>query len=548
MPETGPRRKGQSLWNDAWRRLRKNRFAMAGLVVTVLVTLTALAAPWITPMDSDYGQPWLRFARPPGFEHPAVLSEIRFDKGRGPAIPERIPDRIHDYLAEDGTLRYSFTEVAEREYRVRMRRGKVTKIQRREGAVTVDRLAIQGELALARLLDREGQPTGPELRNFELVRKEKLPEVLADYAKERILVLRVREPETTEPESAEIVLRDGSVAELRRNGKDIESLRTEGRFVHEVSKDGEVQTFRHVLGTDDLGRDVWARVVYGGQISLMVGAVATLVSILIGVVYGAVAGYQSSVPMTQWHAVFFVVGLALASSVMAANPILNHVFEPHRPFGFSFGYLFPAALASFLLVLWAGGRLARRLPARIPLTTQGEFMMRIVDVLYALPFMFLVILLMISYGKDLVTLFVALGAVQWLMMARIVRGQVLSLKEKEFVEAARMCGSSDFGIIFRHLIPNTLGVVVVYATLTVPAVILQESFLSFIGLSVEFQGRTLDSWGSLVDQGRQALTASGGKWWILVFPSLAMAITLFSLNFLGDGLRDALDPQLKGKS
>jgi len=111
-----------------------------------------------------------------------------------------------------------------------------------------------------------------------------------------------------------------------------------------------------------------------------------------------------------------------------------------------------------------------------------------------------------------------------------------------------MCGSSDFGIVFRHLIPNTLGVVVVYATLTVPAVILQESFLSFIGLTVEFQGRTLDSWGSLVDQGRQALTASGGKWWILVFPSAAMAITLFSLNFLGDGLRDALDPKLKGKN
>ncbi|MHC4576446.1 MAG: ABC transporter permease, partial [Planctomycetota bacterium] len=134
------------------------------------------------------------------------------------------------------------------------------------------------------------------------------------------------------------------------------------------------------------------------------------------------------------------------------------------------------------------------------------------------------------------------------LMARIVRGQVLSLKEKEFVEAAHMCGTGHGGIIFRHLIPNTLGVVVVYATLTVPAVILQESFLAFIGLTVEWQGRTLDSWGALVNQGRQALTSTGDNWWVLVFPSLAMAVTLFSLNFLGDGLRDALDPQLKGRT
>jgi oligopeptide transport system permease protein len=229
---------------------------------------------------------------------------------------------------------------------------------------------------------------------------------------------------------------------------------------------------------------------------------------------------------------------------MGTNAILERPEKEHFPFGL----LFPAALAVFIVVLMLGVKLAAFLPWKRTITTSGEFMMRVVDILYALPFMFLVILLMISYGRDIFTLFVALGAVQWLMMARIVRGQVLSLKEKEFVEAARMCGSGHAGIIFRHLIPNTLGVVVVYATLTVPAVILQESFLSFIGLSVEFQGRTLDSWGSLVDQGRQSLTESGGKWWILVFPSLAMAITLFSLNFLGDGLRDALDPKLKGKS
>ena len=126
-----------------------------------------------------------------------------------------------------------------------------------------------------------------------------------------------------------------------------------------------------------------------------------------------------------------------------------------------------------------------------------------------------------------------------------MRGQVLSLKEKEFVEAARMCGSSHAGIVFRHLIPNTLGVVIVYATLTVPAVILQESFLSFIGLSVQMDGRTLDSWGSLIDQGRQSLTASGGKWWILVFPCVLLGLTLLSLNFMGDAMRERFDPRSK---
>jgi oligopeptide transport system permease protein len=143
---------------------------------------------------------------------------------------------------------------------------------------------------------------------------------------------------------------------------------------------------------------------------------------------------------------------------------------------------------------------------------------------------------------------VALGAVQWLTMARIVRGQILSLKEKEFVEAARMSGTGPAGILFKHLVPNTLGVVVVYTTLTVPAVILQESFLAFIGLAVEYDGKSLDSWGALVKSGMDALGSGGERAWLLVAPSLAMAVTLFSLNFLGDGLRDALDPQQRGRT
>ena len=177
-----------------------------------------------------------------------------------------------------------------------------------------------------------------------------------------------------------------------------------------------------------------------------------------------------------------------------------------------------------------------------------RIMMGIIDILYAIPFLFLVILLLVSFQRSLFMLFVALGAVQWLTMARIIRGQALSLRSREFIEAATVTGASHSSIIIRHLLPNCLGTVIVYTTLTVPLVILQESFLAFIGLQVEMgDGQALDSWGSLVQQGMNSLDLSGGdRWWLLVYPSIAMALTLLSLNVLGDGLRDCLDPRLRG--
>jgi len=226
----------------------------------------------------------------------------------------------------------------------------------------------------------------------------------------------------------------------------------------------------HPMGTDNAGRDQLARVLQGGQISLFVGIISTLVSLLIGVTYGAIAGY-------------------------------------------------------------IGGRV-------------DNVMMRFVDVLYSLPYVILVIVLLSMFRSQtprgqLTLLFVAIGSVSWLTMARIVRGQVLSLKNQEFVMAARATGVSGTRIIFRHLIPNTLGPVIVYATLTIPQIMLTEAFLSFLGFGVQ---APLSSWGSLAAEGVQNIAIFP---WQLIFPGVTMALTLFSLNFLGDGLRDALDPQMR---
>ena len=164
-------------------------------------------------------------------------------------------------------------------------------------------------------------------------------------------------------------------------------------------------------------------------------------------------------------------------------------------------------------------------------------MMRLVDILYSLPFVFFVIILMVMFDRNFILLFVAIGCVEWLTMARIVRGQTLSIKQKEFIEAARAAGAGPLGIIIRHVIPNVVGPVMVYVTLTVPGVILTESFLSFLGLGIQ---EPLTSWGVLISDGADQMETAP---WMLLFPALFMAVTLFCFNFIGDGLRDALDPK-----
>jgi oligopeptide transport system permease protein len=223
----------------------------------------------------------------------------------------------------------------------------------------------------------------------------------------------------------------------------------------------------YLLGTDNLGRDMLSRTLYGGRISILIGLVGTITAVLVGIFLGAIAGY-------------------------------------------------------------VGGRV-------------DNLIMRFVDILYGLPYMLIVIILMAVFGRSIVNLFVAIALVSWLTLCRVVRGQIISLKNSEFVEAARSMGASPARIIFRHLTPNTLGVIVVFATLMIPQFIMSESFLSFLGLGVS---APLASWGSLVSEGARTMELYP---WQLLVPAIAMTLFLFAMNFLGDGLRDALDPQSKNR-
>ena len=230
----------------------------------------------------------------------------------------------------------------------------------------------------------------------------------------------------------------------------------------------QAPSWTHWFGTDELGRDILVRTLIGGRISIGVGFAATMVALLIGVVYGMIAGYY-------------------------------------------------------------GGRMEAA-------------MMRFVDTLYALPFTIIVILLTVLMGRSILLIFLAIGAVEWLTMARIVRGQTKALRKQTFVDAAIVAGVPTRRILGRHILPNLLSPVIVFTTLTIPAVILLESVISFLGLGVQ---PPMSSWGILINEGAVKLDIYP---WMLIFPALFFSLTIFALNFVGDGLRDALDPRSSGES
>jgi oligopeptide transport system permease protein len=255
----------------------------------------------------------------------------------------------------------------------------------------------------------------------------------------------------------------------------------------DVSHDSFLSPSRqHFFGTDLNGRDLLYRVLLGARISLAVGIAGAAISFVVGIIYGMVAGYvggRADSLMMRFVDVLYAIPrlIFLLILISALDPILHHLMETHGLHGLA------------------------------------------------------------PYSKIVILVF-CLGLTEWLTMARIVRGQTLSLKSQQYVLAARSIGQSHRNIIFQHLLPNVLGIALVYLTLTVPAVILDESFLSFLGVGVQ---APLASWGLLLSDAAQVINPIKGYWWLLVFPALAMSLTLLALNFLGDGLRDALDPRGK---
>jgi oligopeptide transport system permease protein len=243
-------------------------------------------------------------------------------------------------------------------------------------------------------------------------------------------------------------------------------------------------SWAHPFGTNLHGQDMLYRVLSGAQVSLAVGLAGAVIALLIGTAYGLIAGYA---------------GGKVDSAMMRIVEILYSV-------------------PRLIILLIAINAFDARMKTWLASIDASE---------------------LISYSR-IIILIVALGFIEWLTMARIVRGQVLALKEQQFVAAARSLGQSHFKIITRHLLPNLMGIIIVYLTLTVPAVILDESFLSFLGLGVQ---PPQASWGSLLAEGAQVINPVRSNWWLLVFPALAMSITLLALNFLGDALRDAVDPR-----
>ncbi|WP_199589754.1 ABC transporter permease subunit [Lujinxingia litoralis] len=433
---------GTSLWKDAFRRLKKNRAAMGGLIIVMIMASCAIFYELLVQYGTRFNQEEQHsyvVPRPPGsYAVPSEYFALMSPQGQWSfeAIDTDDDGRITPEEVQLAYQRWEFERID------------------RDG----DERLSYSEYAAAPFSVPSPTEFIPACRQWSTIKRNMAPINHPD-----IFACDADEDGLMGFESAgrlvEIVSRGESRDIVARFDPESLGYLTPETFV------GLPRPQRNWLGTDQLGRDLLSRMLYGARISLAVGLLATLVSFLIGVSWGATAGF-------------------------------------------------------------VGGKV-------------DNIMMRIVDIMYGLPFMFLVILLMVVFGQNIFLLFIALGAVQWLTMARIVRGQVISLKGQEFVEAAQTIGVSRVAIIFRHLIPNALGPIIVYATLTVPAVMLEEAFLSFLGLGVQ---APMTSWGALASEGRQLMETAP---WLIIYPGAALAVTLLSLNFVGDGLRDALDPQLR---
>jgi len=402
-----------SLWADAWKRLRKNRFALVSLWVVAFYILISLAAPLLTSLGIIYdykGQIMAHANLPPSMLSAGEVTIIK--------IEARIA-LLEKQLEENGT---------------------------KESA---------GGYSAS-----TGFDFGSPAASSEEVAPP--PEGAGEVLEEGV---EAGEPQVSDARDFTMGFGDPIQTEIDQKKEDLAKMMKEINI-------NPIHRRVYLLGTDDLGRDMVARIIAGGRISIMIGLVGTLTAVFIGIIVGAIAGYMG-------------------------------------------GYI-------------------------------DNLLMRFVDIMYGLPYMLIVIIIMAMIGEkargSFVILFVAIALVSWLTIARVVRGQIISLKNSEFVEAARSMGASTPRIIFRHLLPNTLGVIIVFSTLLMPGFIMNESFLSFLGLGVSAPDA---SWGTLVNEGVRGMEV---RTWQLLGPAISMTIFLFCMNFLGDGLRDALDPQSKNRT
>jgi len=453
---------GVSLWSDGWKRLKRNRVSMISLWTLVVIVVLAIITPAL-PLQSPIFQ---------DVKQRELLRPTLF----APANPKGFTwteKALRDFLSKEKIAEFPENWVV----KLRAFRSKVVEAQYAGDESLLIAATPSERAALWYQWFGEIEIAPPEIKSFRLG--------IADYNED--LTLKRQELIEMSTSDSQRAALQAEIESLEARHP-INALWNDPGFISRSMIEFRIFIFGDycipsICGTDKLGRDILSRVCWGSRVSLACGLIATLVSLLIGVSYGAISGYF-------------------------------------------------------------GGRI-------------DNIMMRIIDVAYSIPFIFIVIFIMSflsapkvrdtlnEYGINQITVFfLMIGAIYWLTMARVVRGQVLSLKNEQFVDAAKTIGTSQWGIIFKHLVPNVMGIVIVYLTLTIPAVIRFEAFLSFLGMGVQAPDI---SWGMLVNEGIQVITPIGIYWWMIVFSGFALALTLFSLNFLGDGVRDALDPKLKNR-
>lgn len=505
--------KGNSLGRDAWRRLKKNKMAVISIFVVVLYAFLSLFAS-VLPIYSykeiilDHQHLRPSFTKTAGElmleKKKKDIYFMAYKNGRveisdedRAAVKEMSPNQVWDYfyaLGESGGIELNASEkrtLERMEEKIKtellFETSKLTYVDDAGKKTKIDKLSLEelaglyesiSGISAADTITIAERSVTQQITNRVKTESDSLSDIEVTAAIEKALE-DTSEAEFIKMQRVNII--SMLETEVKSFAKDslAESVKDPNvifplKDTLEVSKNltavvtaTKKHERRYYLGTDYSGRDMLSRIIYGGQVSIAIGLIGTLTSVIIGIILGALAGYL-------------------------------------------------------------GGKV-------------DYIIMRIVDIMYGLPYMLLVIIFMAIFGRNIMNLFFALAIVSWLTVARMVRGQIISLKNSEFVEAARSMGASTNRIVFRHLVPNSLSVIIVFATLRIPSFIMMESFLSFLGLGVQ---APFASWGSLVGDAVEGMTLYT---WRLIFPAIAMTVFLFAMNFLGDGLRDAFDPQSKNQ-